>query len=163
MSYRDQTIGTPDKKQQLLLDTLEPIPCPECGGKLRLRIGEYGLYYRCTKFPACRTTHTAHKKTGKPMGVPANKETRTLRMKAHEAFDKLWVSKRLKYKSRNRAYAWLARRLGIRSADCHIGMFDKAMCSRVIKVCEKREREKSSRGKENKSEDRAEVGRTRRS
>jgi hypothetical protein len=37
--------------------------------------------------------------------------------------------------SRKEAYAWLAKALSIENAgDCHIGWFDIAMCERVVKV-----------------------------
>lgn len=36
---------------------------------------------------------------------------------------------------RRAGYRWLAARLGIPEDQCHIGMFDVAMCRRVIEIC----------------------------
>lgn len=34
--------------------SIGPTVCPECGGKLRERSGQYGRFYGCTNFPQCR-------------------------------------------------------------------------------------------------------------
>ncbi len=62
----------------------------------------------------------------------ANAELRAAKQEAHAAFDPIWKTGRL---SRTDAYLWLARQLGIPSASAHIGMFDVAMCQRVVEVC----------------------------
>lgn len=60
-------------------------------------------------------------------------------MAAHKAFDVRWKGKTDEKLTRNQirqnAYAWLARTLGIRFKDCHIGEMDVAMCWRVVEVC----------------------------
>lgn len=79
-----------------------------------------------------------HPGTIKPLGRLATKELRVWKMKAHEAFDPLWKSREMK---RGDAYGWLAGELGIRVEKCHIGMFDEAMCGRVIEACATRAKE----------------------
>ena len=57
------------------------------------------------------------------------------RSRAHYAFDPLWKSGEM---SRNAAYRWLAGELGITRDECHMSMFDKATCERVIEICEQK-------------------------
>ena len=67
------------------------------------------------------------------MGRLANKELRKLKQAAHAAFDPVWKSKGV---SRSKAYLKLARALEITPEECHIGMFDEAMCRKTISICE---------------------------
>jgi ssDNA-binding Zn-finger/Zn-ribbon topoisomerase 1 len=106
-------------------------PCPDCGRAMALRRSRYGPFYGCTGYPLCEASHGAHKATGKPLGVPANAETKRARERAHAAFDPLWKSGGMK---RREAYAWLATELDIPEA--HMGEMDVAMCARVVEACE---------------------------
>ncbi|MBO1362066.1 hypothetical protein J2D73_19990 [Acetobacter sacchari] len=77
---------------------------------------------------------------GKPLGRLANKELRMAKQRAHAVFDPLWKRKMerdglRKGHARAKAYKWLAGCLGIERSDCHIGMFDTAMCQRVVDCC----------------------------
>jgi len=54
--------------------------------------------------------------------TPADYETRQERIKAHDLFDIIWKSGKLK---RTTAYRMLAMYLDTKSEDTHIGMFDK--------------------------------------
>lgn len=76
----------------------------------------------------------------KPLGTLANAELRKLRCQAHEVFDPLWKAKEIKTgcrrsEARRKAYKWLASQLGVKAADCHIGMFSPAQCREVVRVC----------------------------
>jgi ssDNA-binding Zn-finger/Zn-ribbon topoisomerase 1 len=106
-----------------------------------LRESRFGPFYGCVRYPACDATHGAHA-DGTPLGIPANKETREARIAAHAAFDELWkkATKKGKKSARQKAYAWLREELDLTREECHIGRFDKAMCARVIEVCEDRGR-----------------------
>jgi len=65
--------------------------------------------------------------------TPADDETRAARMKAHTAFDALWRSgTRGDGRRRSNLYAELAEYLELPPRQTHIGMFDRAMCQRVI-------------------------------
>lgn len=55
------------------------------------------------------------------------------RARGHAAFDVLW--KDGYFKSRNRAYKWLAEELGIPQNACHFSLFSKGECEKVIEVC----------------------------
>jgi hypothetical protein len=60
--------------------------------------------------------------------------TDDFRARAHAAFDPLWRSGEM---SRNAAYRWLANELGLSREECHISLFDRATCERVVAVCER--------------------------
>lgn len=109
----------------------EDLACPDCGAPMLLRNSRYGKFYGCSRFPACKAAHGAHP-DGRPLGIPANAETKAWRMRAHDAFDQLWKSGRM---SRREAYAWLRTTMGLGKADCHIGRFDIDQCQQVIAVC----------------------------
>lgn len=92
------------------------------------------LCSKCWGYVGC------HKDTLKPLGTPADKETRRAREAAHAAFDPLWQKRqRLSGLSRSvacgRGYKWLAGQLGIERKDCHIGQMDAATARRVVEVC----------------------------
>jgi len=106
--------------------------CPKCGSLMTLRDSRFGKFYGCSAFPKCKETHGAHQGTGEPLGIPANKETRQARIQAHDAFDKIWKSRQMK---RQEAYHWLSGQLGIERKACHIGMFNKEQCQKVIAIC----------------------------
>ncbi len=131
--------------------TEAPLVCPECDGEMHLRDSRFGKFYGCSNYPECDATHGAHP-DGRPLGTPATADTRQARMDAHVAFDRLWEPALRQYEAeggpitrspefllrvaRTRAYAWLAWRLGMKSADAHIGRFDEFHCRLVEKVCE---------------------------
>lgn len=89
--------------------------------------------WQCT----CGAYVGCHSGTEQPYGTPANKELRHLRMRAHELFDPFWEKFGM---TRTEAYAFLAERLRIPKAECHIGMFDTERCKRAIQVAQKYER-----------------------
>jgi ssDNA-binding Zn-finger/Zn-ribbon topoisomerase 1 len=115
--------------------------CPECGAMMILREtrkfthkdGSPRKFYGCSRWPNCKGIHGAHP-NGEPLGIPADKETKQWRMKAHDAFDGLWKKGNM---TRNEAYDYLAGRMALSADDCHIGRFDKNQCMEAIKICEK--------------------------
>jgi hypothetical protein len=54
------------------------------------------------------------------------------RMKAHNAFDRFWLSGKM---SRKQAYKWLARAMGIPRERCHMVMFSEGDCEEVVRLC----------------------------
>lgn len=68
-----------------------------------------------------------------PLGRLANATLRAAKGRAHAAFDPIWKSRRM---SRTDAYAWLSKALGLPARETHIGMFDVAMCNRVVAIME---------------------------
>lgn len=91
------------------------------------------VIYECKP---CDARVGCHKGTDKPLGRLADAELRKAKSAAHAAFDPIW---KLNVRTRNGAYQWLAKKLGIRPKDCHIGMFDVETCHRVIQICEEEE------------------------
>ena len=110
----------------------DDIKCGECGAPMRLlESRKFGKFYGCTKWPKCNGTHGAHQKTGKPLGIPANAETKKKRIQAHEAFDTLWINNK---GSRKSAYIWMQEILSLPKEEAHISRFDIATCERLIKA-----------------------------
>lgn len=111
------------------------LTCPECGSPMTLRVtskfktkdGQPRKFYGCSRWPKCDATHSAHP-NGEPMGVPADKETKEWRIKAHAAFD-LWIEKEGMMKSD--AYPLLAEYC-FQVREVHIGEMDIAACRKVI-------------------------------
>jgi len=93
-------------------------------------------FYHC---PACKAWVGCHDGTTNPLGRLADAELRRWKSKAHAAFDPLWQRKITrgvgKKVARNAGYAWLAAQLRIERQACHIGMFDVALCQKVVEVC----------------------------
>jgi hypothetical protein len=119
------------------------VACDYCGDPAMLATGEqiyphrpdhaHLVFWRCVP---CDAYVGCHKNSNaKPLGRLANKELRAWKQRAHAAFDPYWKSGRLK---RGDAYARLAKTLGIPQSECHIGMFDVAMCKRVVAIIERR-------------------------
>lgn len=126
------------------------VSCPECGSRMVLRRtqkfkwknGEGRLFYGCSRWPKCDGIHGAHP-DGRPLGIPADKETKAARMEAHTAFERLrekrgWIGNN---RERSGSYIWLGRKLGIAETEirdkCHIALFDIPTCKRVVEICEK--------------------------
>lgn len=114
----------------------EYVECPECGSPMELKLthkytytnGAPRKFYGCTQFPACNGTHGAHP-DGKPMGIPANKETKLARSQAHIVFDARVKAKGL---SRRDGYAYLQKLMGMAEPDAHIANFDKPTCELLV-------------------------------
>ncbi|MGD9567560.1 MAG: DUF3268 family zinc-finger domain-containing protein [Sedimentibacter sp.] len=111
--------------------------CPYCGQQAKYVDSKvvygrsYGMIYLCQP---CDAYVGVHKGTNEPLGRLANKELRYWKMAAHEAFDPIWKTKKMK---RNNAYKWLAEQLRLSPEETHIGMFDITMCKIVIEICKK--------------------------
>lgn len=109
------------------------LTCPDCGARMVLRTAQRGAlagkpFYGCSTWPTCNATHGAHP-DGKPLGIPGDRATKDARIRAHAAFDRIWLSGLM---SRRGAYSWMRHRLGLSDVDGHIGRFDVAACERLI-------------------------------
>ncbi len=96
----------------------------------------YGMIWLCRPCEAWVGTH-AGTRSHHPLGTLADAETREARKAAHAAFDPLWRAKMRrdgasKTEARLAGYAWLAKRMGMRTNECHIAMFDAEQCRRVV-------------------------------
>lgn len=127
------------------LEEAQRLRCPECGAPMVLRetskyryprTGEPRKFWSCSRFPACRGIHGAHP-NGKPLGVPANAETKRARIRAHRVFDTLWRGGPM---SRDQAYRWMQDALGMTKRQAHIGKFTIDECERLITAVAQLER-----------------------
>lgn len=121
--------------------------CPYCGNRAELvdssvvyKGRSYGMVWLCRP---CKAWVGCHKnsKVHAPMGRLANKALRDLKRAAHEAFDPLWngpqhspIPECRPRFTRMEAYKWLAQKMGIHPAFCHIGRFDEEQCKQVIAI-----------------------------
>lgn len=88
------------------------------------------MFWHCS---ACEASVGCHDGTSEPLGTMANPRLRDLRNKAHRLFDALWQNGAM---TRRVAYRWLAEKMAIGEAECHISWFDDEKCLRVISVCD---------------------------
>jgi len=109
------------------------VTCPDCGSSMVLRNSKYGKFYGCSTYPECKSAHGAHD-DGTPLGIPADKETKGWRVKAHEAFDQLWKSGKM---NRRKAYTWMQHTMNLTAKEAHIGRFDQIKCEMLIQAVEK--------------------------
>jgi ssDNA-binding Zn-finger/Zn-ribbon topoisomerase 1 len=109
------------------------VPCPECGSALTLKPSKYGSFYGCVRWKEtkCCGAVGCHPGTNIPLGMPAKKEVRQLRIKAHKEFDELWMTCRM---TRRAAYKWMQEKLGIPKAEAHIGQFNGEQCQKLIQL-----------------------------
>jgi ssDNA-binding Zn-finger/Zn-ribbon topoisomerase 1 len=103
--------------------------CGECGSPMILRESRYGKFWGCSRFPQCKGTHGAHQADGRPLGTPADKETKAARIKAHAAFDMLWKGREM---SRTDAYRWMGEAMKLPPEQRHIGEFTTEQCVLLI-------------------------------
>lgn len=103
--------------------------CGECQSPMILRESRYGKFWGCSQYPECKGTHGAHQADGRPLGIPADKETKEARIKAHAAFDELWKGRQM---TRTAAYQWMGEAMALEPANRHIGRFTKEQCARLI-------------------------------
>lgn len=109
--------------------------CPYCGclseyvDSAKIYGRSYGMIYACFK---CDAWVGVHRGTDIAKGRLANRNLRQWKIKAHEAFDRIWKSKKLQ---RSNAYYWLSIKMGLPREMTHIGMFNEEQCKQVIKIC----------------------------
>ena len=105
--------------------------CPQHRVEMDCVSTSYGWLWVCTE-TGCDMRVGCHRGTRVPLGTPADAETRTARMQAHDAFDTLWQG--AGQMKRHEAYAWLAQAMDLDPDDCHIGMFDRFQCDEVVRL-----------------------------
>lgn len=143
MIRRRETAWKPSARAAKRVKNPLPIPteCPHCKSPVAQvnnsviygrEYGEWPFAYMCTN-KECDSYVGMHPKTDIPLGTLANKATRVARKKAKAVFMPMWE---LGGMTRDEAYAWLAKQLGIEPVEhCHIGWFDIATCERVFEIC----------------------------
>ena len=118
---------------------MRKVKCSYCGNKAEyvnrkeiynIASKHIGMVWVCR---LCKAWVGCHKGTNRPLGTLAKYDLRRWREKAHDALDKKW--NKGNNRSRNQTYKRLAKHLGIKKKDCHIGKFDIETCKKVIGVC----------------------------
>lgn len=104
----------------------------ECGEQAvfmprkRIEPGKRGYIYYCS----CGRFVGVHAGTNIPFGIPADRETRALRIKCHELFDQRWKTP----EERENAYRWLMGEMGLMKMQTHFGKFNKQQCLTAIQI-----------------------------
>lgn len=118
------------------IDILNAKVCPYCNSSTRVvdEVYIYGRSYKdrlmicCKNYPTCDAYVGTHD-DGEPLGRLANKNLREMKIKAHNAFDKIWKENKM---NRGEAYEKLADYLGLPDKYTHIGMFNPETCMKVV-------------------------------
>ena len=133
--------------------------CPYCGNASTRASGkeifpmmpelESKWFWRCHP---CDAHVACHPDTQVAMGTPAKRELRQARASLHLQLDPMWQNapalacyikvlatypgkrEEIVRKARERIYAYLAEKLSLKPADCHIGKFDLDMCERASRL-----------------------------
>ena len=114
-----------------------PTTCRHCESQVDLvsnaeiygtEYGQWPWAYLCR---GCGAHVGIHPFTNIPLGYLANKLEREARKRAKAQFNKIW---RGDIEFRNRAYSWLANRMGIPRSECHFGMFDVTQCEQAMVI-----------------------------
>jgi ssDNA-binding Zn-finger/Zn-ribbon topoisomerase 1 len=122
------------------LPTSHSLNCPDCGNKMELRRSKFsnGYWYACAFYPQCKGSHGPHP-DGRPLGKPADRETKQLRIKAHDLLDPIYEcypKGKPQRRARWRAYMWVAFAMGLSMQRAHIGEFNAEQCRRLITLIE---------------------------
>jgi hypothetical protein len=80
----------------------------------------------------CKEKHGAHQNSGKPLGKPADADTRAARIEVHALFDRLWKEEHM---NRHQAYRWLAKQFN--APEVHIGEFSLQDCGFIMPILKK--------------------------
>lgn len=128
----------------------EVVICPYCHGNATFLPSSEALYHGRDYGPAYACFKDAawvgcHPHSERPLGRLANAELRGWKMKAHAAFDPVWIARwhtkhaldarYSKPMARGGRYRALAELLGIPREQAHIGMFSVELCQRTVELC----------------------------
>lgn len=108
------------------------VRCGDCGSPMELRANGFRGrgFWSCSRYPECTGTHGAHP-DGRPLGIPANRETRVARIEAHRVFDAAWRARGM---TKREAYRWLEEILGVDHEHAHIAKMSAAQCRTLVET-----------------------------
>ena len=86
--------------------------------------GKFRLFYSCSRFPLCMTTHNAQP-CGHPVGIPATREVAGLRAKCYDELHRFSQAAGL---DRRQAQVLTARLVGVKKSQARLGCLDKRCC-----------------------------------
>ena len=110
------------------------IPVPDCChvcASENIRITDLKDGKRAWACNDCDAFVTCHDGTTTPVGYMAGYRTRTLRKKAHVAFDRLWQDQLM---TRDQAYLWLSVVLKIKREEAHISWLTNDQLKQTVKL-----------------------------
>lgn len=127
----------PPRKMRRNTASVPVAPCIECGGLARPVKGNVThpgvkhlaeqTFYLCI----CGAFVGSHPNTNLPVGHAAGPTTRYWRNQAHLWFDLIW---RERHMTREAAYNWLTRAMGMSRMKCHIGKMGSEDAIRVVNI-----------------------------
>lgn len=140
----EPTAPLPHISRRALKRVTNPLPAPTtcryCDGDVRLvsnseiyrgrSYGEWPYAYLCDH---CRAYVGLHPQTDVPLGTLADDALRKARNTSKSEFHEL---KEKRGYSRNEAYAWLAKEMGIPVDNCHFGWFELQDCALALHICQ---------------------------
>lgn len=112
-----------------------PPICPYCGSVAMLKSSaevlgrDLGPIWDCRPCDAYVGVHNGNAE--KPKGTLANRELRYWRMRAHKAFDWIWLERRLR---RHEAYLLLMQKLYLAKSQAYIGKFTVEQCRETVRI-----------------------------
>ena len=71
---------------------------------------------------------------GKSLGRLANSELRKLKREGHAIFDQLWQGEDAPFKTRDKSYIWLSRKMRLSKELTHFAMFNDEQCLQSVKI-----------------------------
>jgi hypothetical protein len=71
---------------------------------------------------------------GQSLGRLADAGLRKLKREGHEVFDKLWQGENATFKTRDKAYIWLSRKMGLSKELTHFAMFNDEQCLQSVRI-----------------------------
>lgn len=125
---------------------LYPKTCNLCGGQVEYISNERvygrkygsGFCYHCTACGSYVGTHRNQPR--KAMGILADAQMRTWKMRCHERFDSFWRKHKRSAFRRSNLYIRLAGEMRIKVSDCHFGYFNLEQLQIAYKIMEKWEK-----------------------
>ncbi len=108
--------------------------CPYCKcGTIRVTDREiYGPHSNFNKsFIQCienKDHYVGTFRNGQSLGRLANADLRKLKRQGHEVFDKLWQGNNATFKTRDKAYIWLSKKMKLSKELTHFAMFNEEQC-----------------------------------
>jgi len=142
------TAPLPHISRRALKRVANPLPAPtdcrycgECVGLVEnseiyrgRSYGEWPYAYLCS---GCRAYVGLHPQTDIPLGTLADDSLRKARNASKAEFHSLKDDRGY---SRNQAYAWLAKEMGIEVDVCHFGWFEHQDCALALDICRRARR-----------------------
>lgn len=134
-------IPVTENRSRAVGDVCDDVRCPDCDAPMVLRqtfkhrypkSGKPRKFYGCSNYPQCKSAHGAHP-DGRPLGVPADSETKKWRSLAHRSMDALMAKEGW---SEKEMYEWLRKAMRLSEEECHVGRFGIDECRRVMSICE---------------------------